>query len=170
MTTTPENNNFFNPQNFKFILKRAPNIEFFIQEISTPDLSFPSLEVANPFVPIKNQVTHLQYSPLAITFKLDENLQNYNEIYDWINRRGFPQNPEQYRSISSRKKENGDWLDSDISIIIENSLHKAVANITLIDAHPTHLGGFHFNTTDSDINFISTAVTFEFTYLTFELL
>ena len=166
----PQNTNFLNPQNFKLVLKRAPLLEFFAIAVRLPDLMLMSVDIGTQFVPIKTTETHVSYSQMTVQFLVDEQLNNYNEIYDWINRRGFPVDYNQYRSISSQKQESGRWLDSDISVLVENSNHKAVGEFTLIDAHPTSLSGIQLNTTDNDIRPASATVVFDFTRLTFDQL
>lgn len=135
--------------------------------VNLPDMSLMSVDIGTQFVPIKTTETHVRYGQLHVQFLVDEKLNNYNEIYDWINRRGFPFDYNQYRSISTEKPETGNWLDSDISIIVENSNHKACAEFTMIDAHPISLSGIRLNTTDNDIRPVDAAVTFEFTRMTF---
>ena len=163
-------NNFLNPQNFKFLLKRAPNLEFFVQGISLPGLHLPSIDISNQFVPIKGSNTHMSYDPLMVKFKIDENMRNYDEIYDWICKRGFPSTYDQYRSINQEKPTSGKWIYSDISIIIENSNHQGIAEYQIIDAFPTSLSSIELNTTDNNVQFISATATFEFTRMLFDLL
>jgi len=52
LENTPTNPNFLSPLNFKFSIKRAPHINFFIQKIGIPSLSLPTYESPNPFVKI----------------------------------------------------------------------------------------------------------------------
>lgn len=166
----PQNTNFLNPQNFKLVLKRAPLLEFFVISIETPDMMLMSVDIGTQFVPIKTTETHVSYSQMTVQFLIDEKMNNYNEIYDWINRRGFPYSYDEYRSISHEKQESGRWIDTDITVLVEDSNHKAIAQFVLIDAHPVSLTGIRLNTTDNDIRPASATVVFDFTRLTFDQL
>ena len=46
-------------------------------------------------------VEKLSYSPLDITFLVDENLNNYKEIHDWLLGLGFPQNYTQFQNLQT---------------------------------------------------------------------
>ena len=81
---TPQNLNFLSPINFKFMLKRAPHVNFFIQKINIPGLSLPTIDVSNPLIKVPYAGDHLNYEELNISFKVDEDLQNYMEINTWL--------------------------------------------------------------------------------------
>jgi len=43
----PQNRNFLTPTGFKFTLERFGGVDFFCQSASIPDVSMPTIEVAN---------------------------------------------------------------------------------------------------------------------------
>ena len=77
---TPSNRNFLSPLNFQFSIKKAPNVNFFLQKVNIPALSLPTIDIPTQFVPIPTSFTRVEYGEFNITFKVDEDLQNYLEI------------------------------------------------------------------------------------------
>ena len=118
---TPSNRNFLSPLNFQFSIKRAPNVNFFLQKVNIPSLRLPSINIPTQFVPIPTQFTHLEYGQFNIEFKVDEDFQNYMELYNWITALGFPDNYSQRAAIDANPSYSGNGVVSDISLIALNS-------------------------------------------------
>lgn len=161
---TPTNRNFLSPLNFKFSLKRAPHVNFFIQKVNIPTINLPSVNFPNPMVNIPLSGEHLSYGDLEISFKVDEDLKNYMEIHNWIKALGKPVTFDGYKSLSEKKIYSGEGLTSDITLIVLSSTKSANYEINFIDAHPVLLSGITFNTVDEDVNYIEASATFKYTY------
>jgi hypothetical protein len=160
---TPSNKNFLSPLNFKFQIKKAPHVNFFIQKVNIPDVKLISPEYPNPFVNAPIPGEHLTYGILDITFKVDEDLQNYLEIHNWIKALGKPQNYDQYKTIQNKKPGTGDGIYSDISLMVLSSTKMANYEIVFMDAFPVNISSVVFNTTDNDVNYIEAAASFRYT-------
>jgi len=167
LDTTPQNKNFLNPLNFKFSLKRAPNVNFFIQKVNIPSISLPSMDIPTMFNPIPIPHTHMEYGELGITFKVDEDFQNYLEIHNWIRALGFPEQFEERTAISSKPEYTGDGLYSDISLIILNSARKPNYEFVFRSAFPIDLSSVDFDTSDTDVDYVSASATFK--YMLFDI-
>lgn len=161
---TPKNKNFLSPLNFKFQIKKAPHINFFIQSVNLPAITLPQVDTPNPFVKIPQTGDHINFDNLNISFKVDEDLQNYLEIHNWITGLGFPENYTQYKELSDEPKYTGEGLLSDISLLILTSTKRANYEVVFVDSHPISLSELNFNTTESSVNFISSSATFKYTY------
>lgn len=164
---TPGNRNFLSPLNFKFSIKRAPNVNFFIQKANIPSIRLPKIDIPTEFVPIPTTFTHMEFGEFKITFKIDEDFQNYLEIFNWITALGFPDDYGQYRQINKIPEYTGDGLRSDISLIALNSAKNPNYEIVFQDAFPTYLSDVEFDTTMEDVDFVS--VSAEFTYTQYTL-
>lgn len=161
---TPSNRNFLSPLNFKFQIKKAPHVNFFIQKVNIPSLNLQPAVSPNPFVNIPLPGEHLTYGELQITFKVDEDLQNYLEIHNWLTGLGKPEEFDQYKTLADKKEWTGDGIYSDISVIVLSSTKSANYEIVYIDGYPVSLSGLEFNTIDSDVNYIAATATFKYTY------
>lgn len=163
LDNNPKSLNFLSPLNFNFRLKRAPNLNFFIQKVNLPAISFPSAAETNPFVNIPIAGDHLQYGDLSVTFKVDEDLNNYLEMHNWIRALTFPDNFDEYKAISKNPEYTGTGLTSDITLIIANSVKIPNYEVNFRNAYPTSLSALSFQTTDSTVEFITATVTFKYT-------
>jgi hypothetical protein len=153
-TTNP---NFLSPLSFKFVLARTPNINFNVQTVRLPGMSLSSTETATPFVSIPNS-GKITYSPLTITFRVNEDMADYLEIRNWMNGLGSPTNFTEY----SKLKESNDGLYSDATLVINNSRKLGNLSATFINMFPIELSDLQFNTMDTDVNYMECTVDFRY--------
>lgn len=161
---TPENKNFLSPLNFKFFIKRSPHVNFFVQKINLPSITLPNTKYPNPLVNIPIPGDHITYDDLRVTFKVDEDLQNYLELHNWIRALGFPETTDEHKAIQDKTLISGEGITSDISVMVLSSTKMANYEFTFIDAHPVALTGLNFNTVDSDVNYLEATSTFKYSY------
>ena len=163
---TPKNLNFLSPLNFKFTLHRAPTLNFFVQKVTFPGVSLEAIEVPNPLVRVPYAGDHLQYDELDLTFKVDEDLQNYLEVHNWVRSLG-KLNYKEYANISSQPLGSDKGIRSDITLGILNSMRRPNYEIVFKDAFPIKVSSLEFDTTDEDVTFIS--ATCQFRYISFDI-
>jgi len=161
---TPNNKNFLSPLNFRFQLKKAPHVNFFIQKVNIPEISIKPKETLNPFVKIPYSGEHMDYGTLSISFKVDEDLQNYLEIHNWMKALGKPQDYSEYANIANKDSMTGEGIYSDISVLVLSSSKMANYEIAYVDAFPISLSGLNFNTIDTDVNYVEASASFRYTY------
>ena len=104
----------------------------------------------------------MSYGGFSVIFKVDENLQNYLELYNWMTGLGFPSNFDQYREIDQRNSTDDSGLRSDISLIVLNSAHNANYEFVFESCYPSYLSGLTFDATDSNIDYITAEASFSF--------
>ena len=163
----PTNKNFLSPLGFKFAIKRAPHINFFVQKANVPSLALPSIDIPTQFVPIPTNYTHVDYGRFEVTFAVDEDLKNYLEIHDWMRALGFPDNYDEHAALSRVPQYTGEGLVSDLSLIILNSNKRGNFEFTFRDAFPVSLSGMQFDTTRDDVQYV-TAIA-EFAYIMYDI-
>lgn len=159
---TPSNKNFLSPLNFKFSIKKAPHVNFFIQEVNIPAISIPPAINPNPFVNIPHSGEHITYNELTIKFKVDEDLTNYLEIHNWLKALGKPENFNQYKEIQDKPMYTGDGIMSDISVIVLSNNKNPNYEIVYKDAFPVSLSDLVFNTTEGTINYLTASANFKY--------
>jgi len=162
--TTPENRNFLSPLNFRFQIKKAPNVNFFVQKVNIAPISIKPAITATPFVNIPFPGEHIDYDALSITFKVDEDLQNYLEIHNWLKALGKPKDFSEYADLANNPSYTGDGIYSDISLTVLTSDKAPNYETIYVDAFPISLSGLTFNTTDSDVNYLEASASFKYTY------
>lgn len=172
--TTPLNRNFLSPLNFKMVLQRTPTVNFFLQGFALPGLSFVgNLYTPTPFVDMPIPGDHLFYSPLTVTFMVDEDLTNYLEIFNWIKDIGGPASltpPSLSTNYNVSQSLNSDTTKnqrSDIKMFVLSSAKRSNIEVTFYNAFPVSLGELQFNNTSQDVNYLQAAVTFN--YITYQI-
>lgn len=156
--------NFLSNVEFRMSIKRLPNTTFFLQNANLPGVSASSTEIPTPFKNIYRPETTLTYNELNATFRIDEDLVNYREIYDWIVGTTFPENFEQYKNL----KESADGVYSDITLSILNSSKNVNRLVMFKDAFPLSLSDIDFDLTSTDIIYPTATVTFQYNGYTIE--
>lgn len=163
---TPKNKNFLSPLNFRFQIKKAPHVNFFIQKVNIPGISMQTPLEKNPFTNIPIPGDHMNFADLSISFKVDEDLQNYLEIHNWIRALGKPENYQQYKTIQDQPTASGEGIYSDISLIVLSSTKMPNYEIVYVDAFPVSLSDLTFSTTDTTVNYLEASATFKYVYYT----
>lgn len=148
------NKNPLTSGNFRFGFKRTPNTNYFIQSVNLPGITFGSVEQPSmrKKLPLIGNAS-LNYDNFIMSFIVDEELNNYIEIYDWLKANAAPENFEQHIPES---------IMSDGSLIANNSNHKGVAEFLMEDMFPVNLSGLQFETTNPDKTNITAIAEFRF--------
>jgi hypothetical protein len=160
-TSQLNNINYLQPNAFKLTIDRKnfPNLEFFAQSVLHPDTSLtaaelPHLRVAN--VPFAGDT--LRFGELSALIILDENMNSYIEMYNWITR--IVQ--QDYKSPLNRTSEIPP-TSADITVSILSSHNNVTRQIKYKDCIPTGLGNISFESTTTE-SFITYPANFRFSY------
>jgi len=167
LSNQPTNKNFMSPLGFKFLIKKTPNINWFIQSVNLPGIKVPPAPIDTPFVRIPFSGEQMTFDDLRITFRVDEDMKNYLEIYNWIIGTAFPETFEQYEGIGPSTSNTNRFtkpgqLKSDASLIIMNSAMNPILDISFYDVAPTELSAISFDTRLTDVSYIDASVTFSY--------
>jgi hypothetical protein len=164
LDTQPASFNPLNPANFKVIVKKCPNINWSIQRALLPGISSPQIPVGNPFTNIHHAGDHIQFQPLSLRFRISESLEEYLEMFRWMQALGFPESWEQYRDLAEANEWQTHGLRSDISVIIQNNILVPAFEIVYVGAFPVSLSGFELSTVEPNVLQTTAEVTFSYTY------
>lgn len=156
----PSDQSFLSPLGFRLQIKKTPNMNYFVQKATIPNVSLGEADVDTPFTKIPYPGTRLTFGNLQVTFKVDENMQNYQEIFSWLRDMGFPDNFDQYASIASKKLTSGEGVFSDISLTVLSSAMNPNIEFTFYDCFPVDLSELEFDSTLSDVDYLTATVTF----------
>ena len=163
ITNTPTNKNFLSSLNLRFLIKRSPEISWFLQEATIPEIILPAVDTPSPFVRIPYGGDHITFEPLTITFKVDEDLKNYLAIHNWLKGLGKPENFQQYADINAKAPITGEGKYCDVSIEILSNNKMPNMTVTFMDAFPTQLTGLKFDVKQTDITYLEATATFRYT-------
>ena len=96
---TPSKFDYASPIQFRFKMTKLPNVEFFVQTANIPGITLGETSIETPLKDIPIPGDKVTYSSLEVSFLVDENLNNYKEIHDWITGIGFPQDHKQFSTL-----------------------------------------------------------------------
>tara|TARA_B110000908_G_C9982074_1_gene325934 strand:- start:7 stop:549 length:543 start_codon:yes stop_codon:yes gene_type:complete len=163
-----DNVNLLQPTQFKLIINRKnfPNLEYFCQTIQLPSMDVPAADL--PYsrlsaVPISGD--KLSFGTLECMVIVDENLNAYKEMFDWLQR--IVQTNEASGLDRSRNNDTTAPTVADITVAILSSHNNTTRTIRYIDCIPTSVGSLSMEATTGDTIPISLPVSFRFSY--FEL-
>lgn len=167
INTQPVNNNFLSPLGYKLSIDKMPTFNYFVQAVKVPAARLPPAVQATPFSAMPFPGDHIQYTPLVVTFKLDEALLCYTEIYGWMEALGFPQSFDQYRTGTQSATFAGKLETvSDASLIVLSSAMNPIFVYKFKNLYPSAIGAFNFDTREGDVNYITCDVEFTYGYFT----
>ena len=128
--------------------------------VGLPGISLGEINQPTPFMPTQVPGNDLTWEPLNVTFLVDENLNCWREMYDWLNGIGFPNEYAEYKNQKTNKQ-----LYSDATLTILNSNMNANYIVKFSDLFPTSLSEVAFDSAAGDIEGIKATATFR--YLTY---
>ena len=135
----PTNLNQLNVISFETNFLRMPGVNYFCQRVNIPGITLSSSVLSTPFanIPIEGDV--LEFEDLTIGFIVDEDMQNYLELYNWLQSIGFPEKFPQYDNETLKIK-------SDVNILIHTNKSNPNYSIVFKDVFPVNLGTISFDT------------------------
>lgn len=166
-----DNRNFLSPVGFLFGLSKYPKVSFFCNSARIPEINYPSLEQPSYLKQIPVPATVLNYGQLNLKFLVDEDMTNYSIIHNWLIGMGFPKSAEQFAKFSEagvNDVERQGKVDvrkhfSDGTLTILNSNYNPSAKVKFIDLHPVSLSSLEFDSTNTDIQYFTAEVVFDYT-------
>jgi hypothetical protein len=162
-----ENRNFLSPLGFKFILTEKPKIDFFCNTANIPGISLGVAIQPTPlkFLPIPGEM--LEYEDLSIKFLVDENMENWLEVYNWMIQFGFPDSFAQYQQLldedpQSIGVQNAISGMSDATLIVYTSSYTPNLSVRYKNIFPVSLSSIQFESTPNDVQYASATAVFKY--------
>ena len=178
----PDKLDYASPTQFRFGIHQLPKVEFFTTAINLPGISLGTATMATPYKDIPLPGEKLDYGNLTIEFLVDEYLENYISLHNWITGLGFPQDREEfktYRDVTSNTPATpAGAVQSDIGkvgaatpdramfsdafIMILSNKNNPILEINFEDIFPVSIGDLDYSQDATDVEYIK--VTAEFAY------
>jgi len=121
-------------------------------------------------IPIPGE--RLVYSPLTVSFMVDEDMANYLEIFNWMVSLSVQdlQPFAKYQAQTAIESDSSKRDRSDIKLMILTSSKNPNIEVNFQDAFPSQLGELNFNTTSSGVNYLESSITFEYVKYTINMI
>ena len=160
-----QNRNFLSGVGFKFNLAKFPKVDFFSNSARIPELN---LELTTQPSYLKNidvPGERLSYGDLTLRFLVDENMENYISVYNWLTGLGFPETTKEFADLIKDKDGQRDPKEAfcDGTLRILNSNYREVAKVKFNDLFPTSLTSLDFDATNTDVQYFTAEATFKYT-------
>jgi len=183
-SSQPENTNYVSPVGFRFSIRKMPNVNWFVQAANIPGLTIG--EALHTMPPIDRYLPGdtLVYDMFNLTFKVDEDFTNWMELQSWLLGLGAPEGSEQFRKYVGDTKVDVDrptvrrpditntkFVDaymSDATLLILNSNMNPNFEITFQDMFPVSLSELNFDTTLTDVEYLTATATFRYFAYTYK--
>ena len=187
VSRAPDKLDYASPIQFRFTCAKLPTVEFFCQTANIPSVTLGTADVETSLKSIPFPGDKLTYGDLNVSFLVDENLNNYKELHDWLTGLGFPQSHSQFSSllatghdrfpsskvgtasVSSDVGRTTAPLDegasySDATLTVLNSKNNAKTEIRFHNVYPTQLGGLSYDIKASDVDYLQVNATFAYMF------
>jgi len=120
--TQPVNLNQLNIVSFEVNFARLPNVQYFCQRVNIPAVILGDAFQPMPFMNLPVEGDTLSFEAMNISFILDEDMQNYTEIYSWLTALGFPRDYEQFKTLKPESEASQYFsMFSDVNIILNTN-------------------------------------------------
>jgi hypothetical protein len=160
-----QNRNFLSPIGFSFKLANYPKVTFFCNSARIPELLLGTAIQPTYLKDIDVPGDKILYGDFSLRFLVDENLENYMAIHNWITGLGYPETTQQFKDQTTNQDGirdlNEQYSDGTLSIL--NSNYRTTANVKFKNLFPTSLTSLEFDATVSDINYFTAEATFKYT-------
>ena len=160
-----QNRNFLSGVGFKFNLAKFPKVDFFSNSAIIPVLNLELTTQASYLKNIDVPGERLSYGDFTLRFLVDENMENYQSIYDWLTGLGFPETTKEFAEIIKDSDGQRDPKEAfcDGTLRILNSNYRAVGKVKFNDLFPISLTSLEFDATNTDVQYFTAEATFKYT-------
>ena len=159
------NRNFLSPVGFKFTLAKYPKVDFFSNSARIPEISLELTQQASYLKNIAVPGERLTFGDFTLRFLVDENMENYLAVYDWLKGLGFPESGKQYKEVITNSDGQRDTKEAfcDGTLRILNSNYREVAKVKFTDLFPISITSLDFDATNTDVQYFTAEATFKYT-------
>jgi hypothetical protein len=183
LSRQPTAQDYASPTQFKFSIIKLPKVEYFCTAVNIPGIQLGSTEQPTSLKDIPIPGDKLTYDTLSMTFMVDENLENYQEIHGWLVGLGFPRDYSEFRSLATSGDDrfpgtsntvstepgkvkyganNSGGTFSDATLSILTSKNNPILEVRFRDIYPTVLSGLNYDQQAGDVDYLTASVTFNY--------
>ena len=177
----PDKLDYTSPTQVRFILNQIPKVQFFVQAANIPGISLGEAVIPTPYKDIPYVGDKVTYENLTIQFIVDEHLENYIEMHNWMIGIGFPKSRQQFTNFRSTTSNTSNAagkaqtdigkvglsvperpLYSDATLSILSNKNNPLVEIRFSDCFPVSLSGLDYTQQVSDVEYLTASVDFRY--------
>jgi hypothetical protein len=144
------NKSILNKNNFKLIIQKTPTVEYYAQTVTIPGLTFEeTVQPVGVGVDAFFPGDKVSFDTLNVSFLVDEDLENYLEMYNWMTQIVPVANSQDYQALTgstmntlgvSSFDEKSENLVSQITLVTNTNKNIPNRYFRFYDAFPISLG------------------------------
>ena len=149
MTTNLSSNvNFLIPTSFKMVIDSSEfgNLEYYITNVSLPSINVGEIDTSYRNYQGFISGEKLVYESLTCQFLIDEDMNNYKEVHDWL-----------LHNTGAKEIKT-----KDLVLSIFSSKNQPKREIRFVEAFPTNLESIEFDTQAQGSDYLKGSVTFRY--------
>ena len=167
------------PTQFRFMINQLPKVQFFTTAANIPDISLGEAVIPTPFKDIPIMGDKITFGNLDVSFIVDEYLENYISIHNWLIGIGFPKSRTQFSSFrtdssnnpTSAKTVSSDTVGtatpdrgmySDATLTILSNKNNPLVEVRYSDLFPVSLSGLSYNQQATDVEYQTAEISFRY--------
>jgi len=160
--------NFLQANGFSFTIDRAPTIGFYGNAINVPGFTLPPAMQPTYLKMIPRPGEIMEFQDLRVRFLVDQGLENYMEIQNWMRGIGFPESLQQiydWEESSPVKYEQRNIIEtlfSDATMTILSAINQPLFSVKFKDCWPHSLSDLSFDAQQSDVEYLTAEVVFKY--------
>ena len=177
----PTKLDYASPTQFRFVINQLPKVEFNTISANIPSLNLGEAMFPTPYKEIPLMGDTITYDNLEINFIVDEYLENWLSVHDWITAIGFPKDRKQFSDFRGNESTTpiptaGKSTDigtttaataarsmfSDMTLTILSNKNNPILECRFYDAFPVSLSGISYTQNATDIENIVATVNFRY--------
>ena len=178
----PTELDYADPTKFKFSINKLPKVEYFTTACNLPGINLGESIFPTPLKQIPVMGDELTYENLEITFLVDEKLENYIELHNWLVGIGFPDNRNQFTNFrtdnqnafpdsgKSAETQGVQGMFGDATLTITSAKNNPIVEARFEDVYPVALSGLQYDQQQDDITYLTASATFSYKIYTLHTL
>lgn len=165
LNRNPPTTNYLQPTKFQMIFPRINTVTYFCQKVNIPEISTTAPYQPSPFANIPRPGDKLVFGEFKMDFIVDEEMWNWQVIYDWIRGLTFPCSFEEYKnlyreSIYTLNSEQPQYSEGYLSILSGINVPKLQINFEAM--FPISLSDIWMDTTSSSEQIVVATAVFKY--------
>ena len=178
----PTELDYADPTKFKFSINKLPKVEYFTTACNLPGINLGESIFPTPLKQIPVMGDELTYENLEITFLVDEKLENYIELHNWLTGIGFPDDRAQFSNFraentdafpdsgKSDKTKGVQGMFGDATLTITSAKNNPIVEARFEDVYPVALSALQYDQQQDDITYLTASATFSYKIYTLHTL
>jgi len=154
-------------------------VQFFTTAANIPDISLGEAVIPTPYKDIPIMGDKITFGNLEVSFIVDEYLENYVSIHNWLIGIGFPKNRTQFSSFRSDTSNNPTstktvstdrvgtatadrGMYSDATLTILSNKNNPLVEVRFSDLFPVSLSALSYNNQTTDVDYLTAEISFRY--------